>query len=262
MDTRNGSFTVFDDGSERETDVTTSSTKVHADQSDILNEGMVVLDSITFGDTGDDVVETRGPSYSTPPTSRHASPRQGGDDDAEGVDAAERARREEEESISLAQQLMAEEAMASYAALSIDFLRHNRDQFSAEDLAALQAAMDEDQEEPEEGDNGTDGDGGMSYELMLRLGEQVGDVKTERWTQVARGKIDALPLFRFDPETVRGKDVNDCDVKCLVCQQQYEKGELLRKLPCGHCFHAESCVDQWLLTKDFCPYCRDPIMKN
>jgi hypothetical protein len=170
----------------------------------------------------------------------------------------ERARREEEESIALAQALMAEEALAVSYAMSADYLRHNRDQFSEEDLAALQAAMAEDEEEVEvEADDGDD----MSYELMLRLGERLGDVKSERWARVAQEKIAALPTLRFDPETARGKDDNDCDVKCLVCQFPYEKGDVLRRLPCMHCFHAE-CVDQWLKSKDCCPYCRTTIVES
>ena len=178
--------------------------------------------------------------------------------------ARERARREEEESLELARALMAEEAMASYAQ-SWDYLRSNQDEFSEEDLAALQAVMDEEQNQHEMELNAEaeealdDEDNGDSYEFMLRLGERIGDVKTERWEQVAQQKIDCLPLVRFDPEVVRRKtDVNDCDVKCLVCQEDYCKGDEMRKLPCGHCFHKD-CVDQWLLSKDFCPYCRTTI---
>jgi hypothetical protein len=170
----------------------------------------------------------------------------------------ERVRREEEESVALAQALMAEEAMAVSYAMSVDYLRHNQDQFSEEDLAALQAAMAEEEVEVEvEADDGDD----MSYELMLRLGERLGDVKSERWARVAQEKIAALPTLRFDPETVRGKDDNDCDVKCLVCQFSYEKDDVLRRLPCEHCFHA-ACVDQWLKSKDCCPYCRTTIVKS
>jgi hypothetical protein len=170
----------------------------------------------------------------------------------------EQARREEEESIALARELMAEEAMAVSYAMSVDYLRHNRDQFSEEDLAALQAVMEADEEEAQELEVEDDG---MSYELMLRLGERMGDVKSERWSRVAREKISALPTFQFDPKTVCGKDENDCEVKCLVCQFQYEKEEGLRRLPCGHCFHTE-CVDQWLMSKDCCPYCRTAIVKE
>ena len=171
-------------------------------------------------------------------------------------EAAERARREDEESIALARALMAEEAMAVSYRMSMDYLRHNRDQFSEEDLAALQAAMEDDEDDINDGDLPGDG---MSYELMLRLGEQIGDVKSERWSRIAREKIEALPTFEFDHALTKEKDENDSDVKCLVCQFQYEDKECLRRLPCGHCFHAE-CIDQWLLGKNVCPYCRKTIV--
>ena len=185
--------------------------------------------------------------------------------DDEEARARERARREEEESLELARQLMAEEAMASYAQ-SINYLQNNQDQFSEEDLAALQAIMDEEQHQHElevnaEAEEALDDheENGDAYEFMLRLGERIGDVKTERWEQVAQQRISCLPLVRFDPESLDAKtDVNDCDVKCLVCQEEYCKHEEMRKLPCGHCFHKD-CVDQWLLSKDFCPYCRTTI---
>jgi hypothetical protein len=174
--------------------------------------------------------------------------------------AEERRRREEEESIELARALMAEEAMAVSYQMSVDYLRYNRDQFSEEDLAALQAAMEE-EEEVEQVVEGDQEDGGMSYELMLRLGEQMGDVKSERWSRVAREKIACLPTFKYDPAKTTDKDENDCEVKCMVCQFSYEKKECLRRLPCGHCFHTE-CVDRWLMAKDCCPYCRQAIVNE
>ena len=155
--------------------------------------------------------------------------------------------------------------MASYAQ-SVNYLQNNQDQFSEEDLAALQAIMDEEQHQHElevnaEAEEALDDqeENGDAYEFMLRLGERIGDVKTERWEQVAQQRISCLPLVRFDPESLDAKtDVNDCDVKCLVCQEEHCKHEEMRKLPCGHCFHKD-CVDQWLLSKDFCPYCRPTI---
>eukprot|EP00536_Pseudo-nitzschia_multiseries_P006278 jgi/Psemu1/296196/fgenesh1_pm.130_\ len=181
--------------------------------------------------------------------------------------AEERARREEQESLELARALMAEEAMASYTQ-SLDYLRNNQDQFSEEDLAALQAAMDEEQHQHEleinaDVEEAIDGDdNGDSYEFMLRLGERIGDVKSERWAQVAQTKIDALPTVVYNKEKfINKKDTNDCDIKCLVCQEEYWEGDQLRNLPCGHCFHKE-CVDQWLLSKDFCPYCRTTLEKE
>jgi hypothetical protein len=103
--------------------------------------------------------------------------------------------------------------------------------------------------------------GDLTYEMMLRLGEHLGDVKTERWGRIANDKINRLLSFTFDPESAKGKDENDCQVKCLVCQFAYEKQECLRHLPCNLCFHKD-CVDQWLQAKDFCPYCRTPIVEE
>ena len=197
-------------------------------------------------------------SLSSVSTPREESQSENREDVAEH-DAEEHRRREEEESVELARALMAEEAMAVSYHMSVDYMRYNRDQFSEEDLAAVQAAMEEDEEaDVVEGD---EEDGGMSYELLLRLGEQMGDVKSERWSRVAREKIACLPTFKYDPSKTTDKDENDCEVKCLVCQFNYETKECLRRLPCGHCFHTE-CVDQWLMAKDFCPYCRQAIVNE
>jgi hypothetical protein len=195
--------------------------------------------------------------------SGQSSPTRQADEEAET--AEQRAAREEEESLELARAMMAEEAMGAYSA-HMDYLRHNQDQFSEEDLAAFQIAMDDDEQEANtihdnEEDNGQD-ISGMSYEAMLQLGERIGDVKTERWTQRAQNTIDTLPIIKFDRETIKSKsNTNQCDTKCLICQEEYCTGEDLRQLPCRHCFHQE-CVDQWLLTKDFCPYCRTSLEKE
>lgn len=159
--------------------------------------------------------------------------------------------------------------MASYA-MSTEFLRQNSDQFSIEDLAALQAAMAE--EDPEEnGDNeeanDDDYDGvndsgesqELSYDALLRLGERIGDVKEERWALIAHEKICQLPTFSWTPFMAVGKEENHTLFKCQVCQFPYEDGEELRNLPlCGHYFHRE-CVDLWLQTKDTCALCRKGI---
>lgn len=168
----------------------------------------------------------------------------------------ERRLREEAESEALARQLMAEEAMASYNQ-STAYLQDNADQYSEEDLAALRAIMNE-EEAAEEANAMNDSD--MSYETLLHLGERIGDVKTERWAMKAKAEISKLPSLKFCKDSMaKGKDENDCGVKCLICQFPYEESENVRKLPCGHYFHDE-CVDQWLAAKDFCPYCRTCIV--
>lgn len=193
----------------------------------------------------------------------------------------ERARREEEESLALAQLLMAEEAMASHR-MSADFLQINSDQFSPEDFAALQNALAEEEEEDDDEEELGDEVEGMSYDALLQLSERIGDVKADRWAIIAHREIAKLEVYQYDPDKVFGKEkqngskgenvsslcenkikeeVDDSEIKCLVCQFQYEKGDELRKLPCGHCFHKD-CIDQWLKTKDICAYCRQPIVKD
>lgn len=164
--------------------------------------------------------------------------------------------------------------MASYA-VSADYLRENADQFSGEDLAALQAAMAE--EDPEMNDvrefeddgvddgahyAGEDGSAEMSYDALLRLGERIGSVKEERWAMVARERTEEhCPTLIFEPAMAEGKMENHTEVKCQVCQFPYEDGEVLRRLPCGHCFHAE-CIERWLEAKDTCAFCRKPIVPS
>uniref|UniRef100_A0A7S3Q5R0 RING-type E3 ubiquitin transferase n=1 Tax=Chaetoceros debilis TaxID=122233 RepID=A0A7S3Q5R0_9STRA len=173
--------------------------------------------------------------------------------------------REEAESEELCRALMAEEAMASYNQ-STHFLQDHADQYSEEDLAALRAIMAEespiveehgDGDEFEEGDYESDEE--LSYDALLDLGERIGDVKQERWAVRAADEIAKLTCKTFCKAMGEGKDENDADVKCLVCQFAYEEGEKVTILPCRHYFHSE-CVGQWLGAKDFCPYCRQCIV--
>jgi len=169
--------------------------------------------------------------------------------------------REEADSEALARQLMAEEAMFSYNQ-STQFLQQNVNEYSEEDLAALRAIMAEEnpvfEGELEDAEDAMDS-ADMSYEALLDLGERLGDVKSERWAMIANKEIAKLPSAIFCNAMAEGKDENDSGVKCLVCQFAYEQGEKIRLLPCKHYFHHE-CVDQWLMAKDFCPYCRQCIV--
>ena len=99
------------------------------------------------------------------------SPQLGNTENLVPNETNDRASRDEEESIALARALMAEEAMAASYAMSMDYLRNNREEFSDEDLAALQATMADDEDGiAETSEDQSQEDGGMSYELMLRLG--------------------------------------------------------------------------------------------
>jgi len=235
-----------------------------------------MMDS-SFPDGRDDSIEIHSPGRQCDDDGDVEEEDRNDDDGEDGETEEERMMREIEESEALARQLMAEEAMASYA-MSTNYLRDNADQFSEEDMAALQAAMAEEDpdahhppgeldgdydEENEEGAiiDGVDDSRDMSYDALLRLGERIGSVKEERWALVARGKISELcPKLEFTMSMALGKAENHTEVKCQVCQFTYEEGEILRRLPCGHCFHA-ACIEQWLETKDTCALCRKSIVE-
>jgi len=171
----------------------------------------------------------------------------------------EKEQRELEESEALARQLMAEEALASYSQ-SADYLRNNSQDFNPEDLAALQAALQE--EDPNGGglEEDSEGEIDLDYDGLLELGERIGDVKEERWKLKADSEIAKLPVIVYK-EGMFSVTKNDSEGKCLVCQCGYEDGERLIKLPCEHIFH-EECATEWLKRKDVCAYCRVSIIKE
>jgi hypothetical protein len=43
--------------------------------------------------------------------------------------------------------------------------------------------------------------------------------------------------------------------QCMVCLSDFEAGDEVRRLPCGHVFHAP-CIDEWLRRCTDCPICK------
>merc|ERR1712187_570210 len=65
---------------------------------------------------------------------------------------------------------------------------------------------------------------------------------------VAPEVVKTLPLVKFASED------GWCETSCSICLGDFEEGELLRELPCGHKFHGQ-CVDKWLEHHRTCPLC-------
>ncbi|CAN0601754.1 unnamed protein product, partial [Ectocarpus sp. 12 AP-2014] len=45
------------------------------------------------------------------------------------------------------------------------------------------------------------------------------------------------------------------DNTCSVCLDDYEEGDELLQVTCGHVFH-RACIDHWLKAHRVCPCCR------
>jgi hypothetical protein len=48
------------------------------------------------------------------------------------------------------------------------------------------------------------------------------------------------------------------DTECSICREDYENGDRLAKLPCGHKFHSK-CVTSWINRTQSCPMCREIV---
>eukprot|EP01116_Phalansterium_solitarium_P022945 TRINITY_DN778_c0_g1_i1.p1 TRINITY_DN778_c0_g1~~TRINITY_DN778_c0_g1_i1.p1 ORF type:complete len:268 (-),score=65.26 TRINITY_DN778_c0_g1_i1:615-1418(-) len=87
------------------------------------------------------------------------------------------------------------------------------------------------------------------YELLCKLDDTV-EKKT-----VPASAIDAFPTRVFD-STCAAAD------SCRVCMVDYEDGDALRTLPCGHSFHAD-CIRTWLAGSSVnCPIDGLPVVSE
>lgn len=57
---------------------------------------------------------------------------------------------------------------------------------------------------------------------------------------------------------IMAKELLDAAPNCVICMEDYEIEDNIRKLGCGHFYH-QGCIDQWLKKSSICPNCRQPI---
>ncbi len=81
------------------------------------------------------------------------------------------------------------------------------------------------------------------YELLSRLDE---DMPSS--LGATQAELDRFPTYVVD----NGGEQH----QCFVCLASFEKGDVVRILPCLHQFHQEGCCDPWLKIKMECPVCR------
>ncbi|KAJ0232111.1 RING/U-box superfamily protein [Hirschfeldia incana] len=88
----------------------------------------------------------------------------------------------------------------------------------------------------------------MSYEELLSLGERIGDVCTGLNEETISNR---LKQQKYSSDTRCPQEIEPC----CICQEEYNEGEELGMLECGHGFHSQ-CIKEWLQRKNLCPICK------
>ncbi|PON65057.1 43kDa postsynaptic protein [Parasponia andersonii] len=88
----------------------------------------------------------------------------------------------------------------------------------------------------------------MSYEELLALEERIGNVSTGLSEEAILNRLKRKKYL------IAGKSQLEAE-PCCVCQEDYNQGEELGMLECGHDFHTD-CIKQWLMHKNLCPICK------
>ncbi|CAH8373406.1 unnamed protein product [Eruca vesicaria subsp. sativa] len=88
----------------------------------------------------------------------------------------------------------------------------------------------------------------MTYEELLSLEERIGDVCTGLNEETISNRLKQRKY------TSGSKSTQEVE-PCCVCQEEYNEGEEMGVLECGHDFHSQ-CIKEWLKRKNLCPICK------
>ncbi|EXC28188.1 E3 ubiquitin ligase BIG BROTHER [Morus notabilis] len=94
----------------------------------------------------------------------------------------------------------------------------------------------------------------MSYEELLALEERIGNVSTGLSEEMI------LKCLKQKKYTAAGKFQSENE-PCSICQEEYNEGENVGRLDCGHDFHRD-CIKQWLTQKNLCPICKTTALQT
>uniref|UniRef100_A0A0A9FJB6 RING-type E3 ubiquitin transferase n=1 Tax=Arundo donax TaxID=35708 RepID=A0A0A9FJB6_ARUDO len=96
----------------------------------------------------------------------------------------------------------------------------------------------------------------MTYEELVALEEQIGDVSTgltESYIQEnLRSSFYVPGAACMSDQSSEPFVENDA---CIICQEEYEAKEPIGILECCHKYHV-MCIKQWLMMKNLCPVCK------
>eukprot|EP00250_Pteridium_aquilinum_P010026 c19100_g1_i1 orf=634-2259(+) len=92
----------------------------------------------------------------------------------------------------------------------------------------------------------------MSYEDLLALEESMGNVCTGLEKDTISSCLKSK-VYSVHNDLISTQEVSE--FKCSICQVDFEQGNELGILKCGHNHHFQ-CIEEWLLCKNQCPICK------
>jgi E3 ubiquitin-protein ligase BIG BROTHER-like protein len=91
----------------------------------------------------------------------------------------------------------------------------------------------------------------MTYEELLALGEAAGHVSRG----ASAAAVASLPRSEYSAASHAAAGGAE---QCAVCRAEYEVGDGVATLPCGHFYHV-SCLAPWLQVNKACPCCKRDV---
>lgn len=95
----------------------------------------------------------------------------------------------------------------------------------------------------------------MSYEELLALEERMGSVSTGLSEETI---LKGLKQRKFFSIAMGAQSEVE---PCCICREEYNDGEDIGTVECGHEFHS-GCIKQWLMLKNSCPICKTTALNK
>ncbi|KAL3508721.1 hypothetical protein ACH5RR_028122 [Cinchona calisaya] len=101
----------------------------------------------------------------------------------------------------------------------------------------------------------------MSYEELLALGEQIGNVGTGLPEEAITNNLKTRSFTSSATCSVldEAASMNQEVDFCVICQTDYKDQEMVGTLDCGHEYHVD-CIKKWLVVKNTCPICKSAAL--
>ena len=85
---------------------------------------------------------------------------------------------------------------------------------------------------------------------------QLDNIPTAKYMSVLTS--DTTNMAENEEEGVIMSPLSSSQLQCAICISEFNEGEEVRNLPCGHMFHI-GCIDEWLGLNVTCPLCKQDV---